>query len=88
MRPPSLRSLTIDNAVLHIYHIHDLSSIPDPLLLQLFLKTIEAGKLNEKVLSVFMNAGSEPIIALIDSLQIPRNLFNPILPTRCKERQL
>ncbi|ERN11875.1 hypothetical protein AMTR_s00020p00173400 [Amborella trichopoda] len=52
------------------------------------MKTIEAGKLNEKVLSVFMNAGSESIIALIDSLQIPRNLFNPILPTRCKERQL
>jgi len=35
--PPSLLSLTIDTAVLHLSNFSDLSSIPDHIILDLFL---------------------------------------------------
>jgi hypothetical protein len=36
MRPPSLLSLTLDSALLHIAHIADLSQLPDHLVIDLF----------------------------------------------------
>ncbi|XP_052152680.1 uncharacterized protein LOC127770961 [Oryza glaberrima] len=36
MRPPSLLSLTLDSALLRIAHLHDLSRLPDHLLIDLF----------------------------------------------------
>ncbi|KAI0510468.1 hypothetical protein KFK09_011070 [Dendrobium nobile] len=37
MKPPTLLSLTIDSALLHIAHIKDLSAVPDFILVELFL---------------------------------------------------
>ncbi|KAG6473986.1 hypothetical protein ZIOFF_067906 [Zingiber officinale] len=84
MRPPSLLSLTIDSALRHIAHITDLSSIPDQILLELFWKTLQAGKLTEKVLKLFMATGNEQILSFIQSLNI-RPILAPVLPTRCSE---
>ncbi|XP_042444325.1 uncharacterized protein LOC122029418 isoform X1 [Zingiber officinale] len=84
MRPPSLLSLTIDSALRHIAHITDLSSIPDQILLELFRKTLQAGKLTEKVLKLFMATGNEQILSFIQSLNI-RPILAPVLPTRCSE---
>ncbi|MQM08692.1 hypothetical protein Taro_041551 [Colocasia esculenta] len=39
MQPPSLLSLTVDAALLHIAHITDLSAIPEPILFDLFLRS-------------------------------------------------
>ncbi|XP_042444326.1 uncharacterized protein LOC122029418 isoform X2 [Zingiber officinale] len=83
MRPPSLLSLTIDSALRHIAHITDLSSIPDQILLELF-RTLQAGKLTEKVLKLFMATGNEQILSFIQSLNI-RPILAPVLPTRCSE---
>ncbi|KAG6472187.1 hypothetical protein ZIOFF_069644 [Zingiber officinale] len=80
MRPPSLLSLTIDSALRHIAHITDLSSIPDQILLELFRKTLQAGKLTEKVLKLFMATGNEQILSFIQSLNI-RPILAPVLPT-------
>ncbi|XP_058093578.1 probable inactive UDP-arabinopyranose mutase 2 [Magnolia sinica] len=80
MKPPSLLSLTIDSALLHIAYISDLSAIPQPILLQLFQRTLSAGKLTEKILKLFMATGDDKILSLIDSLNI-KLIISPVLPT-------
>ncbi|WJX77439.1 putative UDP-arabinopyranose mutase 5 [Trifolium repens] len=83
--PPSLVSLTIDSAVLNLSDISDLSPIPDHILLDLFLRILKAGKLNEKVLKLFIATGKEEVISLVQALNI-RHIVIPVLPTRCSEK--
>ncbi|OVA01665.1 hypothetical protein BVC80_9073g106 [Macleaya cordata] len=78
--PPSLLSLAIDSALRNISHISDLSSVPDPILFQLFLRTLSAGKLTEKVLKVFMATGNDEILSSIQMLDI-QHILTPVLPT-------
>ncbi|CAD5163397.1 uncharacterized protein LOC135582114 isoform X1 [Musa acuminata AAA Group] len=80
MQPPTLLSLTIDSALRHIAHIADLSAIPDPIVLELFWKTLQAGKLTEKVLKLFMATGNEDILSFVHRLNIKPTL-TPVLPT-------
>ncbi|KAK2415609.1 UDP-arabinopyranose mutase [Trifolium repens] len=83
--PPSLVSLTNDSAVLNLSDISDLSPIPDHILLDLFLRILKAGKLNEKVLKLFIATGKEEVISLVQALNI-RHIVIPVLPTRCSEK--
>ncbi|KAL0739215.1 hypothetical protein Bca4012_015425 [Brassica carinata] len=83
--PPSLLSLTVNSALLNISRINDLSHLPDHIVLELFRRTLEAGKLNEKVLRVFMASGNEEVFAIIKALKIKIDL-TPIVPTRCDEK--
>ncbi|KAI4350148.1 hypothetical protein L6164_010657 [Bauhinia variegata] len=83
--PPSLLSLTIDSAVLHISDISDLSPIPDHILRELFLRILKAGKLTEKVLKLFVATGKDEVLSLIQALNI-RHTVTPLLPTRCSEK--
>lgn len=85
MRPPSLLSLTLDSALLRIAHIADLSHLPDHLVIDLFRRTLSAGKLTEKVLKLFLATGCEEIILAVQLLNIKQPLV-PVLPTRCSER--
>ncbi|KAL3749815.1 hypothetical protein ACJRO7_010872 [Eucalyptus globulus] len=57
--PPSLLSLSIDSAVPNLAHFSDLSPLPDHILLDLILRTLRAGKLNEKVLKLFLATGKD-----------------------------
>ncbi|XAR65854.1 hypothetical protein NMG60_11011832 [Bertholletia excelsa] len=82
---PSLLSLTIDSALLNLSNISDLSPIPEHILLDLFLRTLRAGKLNEKILKLFIATGKEEILSLIEALNI-QHIVTPVLPTRCSER--
>lgn len=82
--PPSLLSLSIDSALLNLSNFSDLSPLPDHILLDLFLRTLKAGKLTEKILMLFMATGKDEVLALIQSLNI--QLINPVLPTRCSEK--
>lgn len=84
--PPSLLSLAIDSALINISFISDLSSLPDHILVDLFLKTLRAGKLTEKILKLFVATGKEEIISLIESFNI-QAVLAPVLPTRCCERK-
>ncbi|KAL8532963.1 hypothetical protein ACS0TY_009287 [Phlomoides rotata] len=83
--PPTLLSLAIDSAVINFSRISDLSFIPEHILLDLFLRTLKAGKLNEKILKLFIATGKEEILSVIESLNIRQNLV-PVLPTRCSEK--
>ncbi|KAF3452433.1 hypothetical protein FNV43_RR02866 [Rhamnella rubrinervis] len=83
--PPSLLSLAIDSALINLSYISDLSPLPDHILLDLFLKTLKAGKLNEKVLKLFLATGKDEVLALIQALNIRQSLI-PVLPTRCSEK--
>ncbi|KAI4364621.1 hypothetical protein MLD38_020687 [Melastoma candidum] len=83
--PPSLLSLAVDSAVLHLPYLTDLSPLPDHVLLDLFLRTLKAGKLNERVLKLFLATGNEEVLAFIKALNIQPNLV-PVLPTRCSEK--
>lgn len=85
MKPPTLLSLAIDSALLNISHIPDLSAVPDPILVELFLRTLSAGKLTEKVLKLFLATGNEEILYFVQSLNI-RQILVPVLPTRCSEK--
>lgn len=80
--PPSLLSLAVDSALHNISHFADLSPLPDHVLLDLFLKTLQAGKLNEKILKLFIATDCDEILALIKKLKI-RPILTPVLPTRC-----
>nr|XP_016435309.1 PREDICTED: uncharacterized protein LOC107761584 isoform X2 [Nicotiana tabacum] len=83
--PPSLLSLAIDSALLHISSFSDLSFLPEHILLDLFLRTLRAGKLNEKILKLFIATGKEEILSLIDAFNI-QCVLTPVLPTRCSEK--
>ncbi|KAI5326803.1 hypothetical protein L3X38_035877 [Prunus dulcis] len=83
--PPSLLSLTIDSALFNLSSISDLSTLPEHILIDLFLKTLRAGKLNEKVLKLFKATGKDEILSLIQALNI-RHTLTPVFPTRCSER--
>ncbi|KAL9344847.1 hypothetical protein Peur_062522 [Populus x canadensis] len=78
--PPSLLSLTIDTAVLHLSNFSDLSSIPDHIILDLLLRTLKAGKLTEKVLKLFVATGNDKVLAFIQALNI-QHVITPVLPT-------
>ncbi|ONM12689.1 putative UDP-arabinopyranose mutase 5 [Zea mays] len=80
MRPPSLLSLTLDAALLRIANIADLSHLPDHLLIDLFRRTLSAGKLTEKVLKLFLATDCEDIILAVRLLNIKQPLV-PVLPT-------
>lgn len=83
--PPSLLSLAIDTAVLHLSHFSDLSPLPDHIVLDLFVRTLKAGKLNEKVLNLFMATGKDEVLSVIQALNI-QHVLTPVLPTRCSEK--
>ncbi|XP_044499841.1 probable UDP-arabinopyranose mutase 5 isoform X2 [Mangifera indica] len=78
---PSLLSLTIDKAVPNLSLFSDLSPLPDHILLDLFLRTLKAGKLNEKVLKLFMTSGKDEVLVLIQTLNI-KHILTPVLPTK------
>ncbi|ESQ54164.1 hypothetical protein EUTSA_v10026665mg [Eutrema salsugineum] len=82
--PPSLLSLTVNAAVLNLSRINDLSHLPDHIILDLFARTLKAGKLNERVLRLFMASGNEEVLSIIDALKIKH--VTPILPTHCHEK--
>ncbi|GFS30153.1 hypothetical protein Acr_00g0010470 [Actinidia rufa] len=78
--PPSLVSLAIDAAVLNLSRFSDLSPIPDHILLDLFLRTLRAGKLTEKILKLFIATGNDEVLSLIQALNI-QHVLTPVLPT-------
>ncbi|CAH8364365.1 unnamed protein product [Eruca vesicaria subsp. sativa] len=82
--PPSLLSLTVNSAVLNLSRINDLSHLPDHIVLQIFARTLEAGKLNERILRLFLASGNEEVLSAIDALKIKFDI-TPIIPTRCHE---
>ncbi|KAE8679040.1 putative UDP-arabinopyranose mutase 2 [Hibiscus syriacus] len=79
--PPCLLSLTLDSAVLNLSNITDLSPLPDHILIELFLRTLRAGKLTERVLKLFIATGKDEVFSLIQALNIQVTV-NPVLPTR------
>ncbi|KAL1542545.1 hypothetical protein AAHA92_26625 [Salvia divinorum] len=78
--PPTLLSLAIDSAVLNFSRISDLSFVPEHILLDLFERILLAGKLNEKILKLFIATGKEEVLSFIESLNIRHPLI-PVLPT-------
>ncbi|XP_050224727.1 probable UDP-arabinopyranose mutase 5 [Mercurialis annua] len=78
--PQSLLSLAIDTAVFNLPHFSDLSPLPDHILLDLFARTLKAGKLNEKVLKLFIATGKEEVLSVIRALNI-QHVLTPVLPT-------
>lgn len=83
--PQSLLSLAIDTAVFNLPHFSDLSPLPDHILLDLFARTLKAGKLNEKVLKLFIATGKEEVLSVIRALNI-QHVLTPVLPTRCSDK--
>ncbi|VAH52779.1 unnamed protein product [Triticum turgidum subsp. durum] len=81
MRPaPTLLALTLDAALLRIATLRDLSRLPDHILVDLFRRTLSAGKLTERVLKLFLATDCEEIILLVQLLNIKQPLI-PVLPT-------
>jgi hypothetical protein len=85
MIAPSLLSLAIDATVFNLSNISDLSPLPDHILLDLFLRTLRAGKLTEKVLNLFIATGKDEVNAFIQAMNI-KQIMRPVLPTRCSEK--
>ncbi|GLT87892.1 hypothetical protein SLE2022_059450 [Rubroshorea leprosula] len=83
--PPSLLSLTTDAAVLNLSGITDLSCLPDHVAVDLFRRTLRAGKLTERVLNIFIATGKDEVLSLIQELNI-QHILTPVLPTRCSEK--
>ncbi|XP_038904959.1 uncharacterized protein LOC120091153 isoform X1 [Benincasa hispida] len=84
--PPSLLSLTIHSAIHNLSRISDLSFLPDHIVLDLFLQeTLRAGKLNERILKLFVASGKDEVLLLIEAFNI-QQVVTPVLPTRCSEK--
>ncbi|GLJ27888.1 hypothetical protein SUGI_0547500 [Cryptomeria japonica] len=82
---PTLLNLTIDTAVSNIHRIGSLNSIPDHIVVELFTKTLSAGKLTERVLRIFVATGNEYVLGCVKAFNI-QPILRPILPTRCSEK--
>ncbi|XP_071697833.1 uncharacterized protein [Rutidosis leptorrhynchoides] len=83
--PPSLVSLAIDATLFNLHNISDLSFLPDHILIDLFLRTIKAGKLTPRILKIFVATEKEEVISLIQALNI-QLVLTPVLPTRCSDK--
>ncbi|XP_024967870.1 uncharacterized protein LOC112507482 isoform X2 [Cynara cardunculus var. scolymus] len=83
--PPSLLSLAIDAALFNLHNISDLSFLPEHLLIDLFLRTLRAGKLTDRILRIFVATGKEEILSVIQALNI-QFVLTPVLPTRCSDK--
>ncbi|KAL8223720.1 hypothetical protein R6Q57_019195 [Mikania cordata] len=59
MSPPSLLSLAIDATLYNLHNISDLSFLPEHVLSDLFLRTLKAGKLTERILKIFIATDKE-----------------------------
>ncbi|MCL7035670.1 hypothetical protein MKW94_009680 [Papaver nudicaule] len=82
LQPPSLLSLAIESGVRNISRIPDLSSLPDHIVFDLFQGTVREGKLNDKILKVFIATDNKEVLTYIQRLGIKRVVL-PVLPTRC-----
>nr|XP_043632428.1 uncharacterized protein LOC122603712 [Erigeron canadensis] len=84
--PPSLVSLAIDATVLNLQNIYsDLSFLPDHILIDLFLRTLKAGKLTPRILKIFVATEKEEVLSMIQGLNI-QLVLTPVLPTRCSDK--
>ncbi|KAK8507484.1 hypothetical protein V6N13_141507 [Hibiscus sabdariffa] len=77
--------LIINSAVLNLSNFTDLYPLPDHILVELFLRTLRAGKLTERVLKLFIATGKDEVFSLIQALNIQVTV-TPVLPTRCSEK--
>ncbi|KAI3904318.1 hypothetical protein MKW92_016625 [Papaver armeniacum] len=82
LQPPSLLSLSIESGIRNISRIPDLSSLPDHVVFDLFQGTVREGKLNDKILKVFIATDNKEVLTYIQRLGIKRVVL-PVLPTRC-----
>ncbi|CAK9322027.1 unnamed protein product [Citrullus colocynthis] len=48
-------------------------------------ETLRAGKLNERVLKLFVASGKDEVLSLIEAFNI-QQVVTPVLPTRCSEK--
>ncbi|KAK9063083.1 hypothetical protein SSX86_016953 [Deinandra increscens subsp. villosa] len=79
--PPSLLSLAIDATLYNFHNISsDLSFLPEHILIDLFLRTLKAGKLTPRILKLFLATGKEEILSMIQALNI-QLVLTPVLPT-------
>ncbi|GJR74523.1 zinc finger, CCHC-type containing protein [Tanacetum coccineum] len=79
--PPSLLSLAIDSTISNIQNISsDLSFLPNHILTDLFMRTLNAGKLTPRILKIFVATGDEEIITMIQALNI-QLVWTPVIPT-------
>ncbi|KAI3725359.1 hypothetical protein L1987_46145 [Smallanthus sonchifolius] len=85
MSPPSLLSLAVDATLFNLHNVSDLSFLPEHILIDLFLRTLKAGKLTERIVKIFIATGKEEIISMIQALNI-QLVFTPVLPTRCSDK--
>ncbi|GAQ78055.1 hypothetical protein KFL_000070250 [Klebsormidium nitens] len=84
--PSSLFNQSLDVLVKNIDKVVSLEALPEEVLVLLFQRILQAGKLNEKVLELFLRE-SDKHRELIDSLQSLHIQRPPaILPTRCSYR--
>ncbi|CAK9262202.1 unnamed protein product [Sphagnum jensenii] len=84
-KPPSLLHLSISTAVSNIQRLSNLSCIPDNIVKDLFVGTLDAGKLTEPVLHMFLATGNEEVLHIVQGLGI-RPILKPVLPTRCSQK--
>ncbi|KAK5772745.1 hypothetical protein PVK06_049039 [Gossypium arboreum] len=75
----------LNSAVHNLSNITDLSPLPDHILIELFLRTLRAGKLTERVLKLFIATGKDEVFSLIQALNIQVTV-TPVLPTRCSKK--
>ncbi|KAH1047868.1 hypothetical protein J1N35_038652 [Gossypium stocksii] len=73
----SFRSVTFSH---NLSNITDLSPLPDHILIELFLRTLKAGKLTERVLKLFIAIGKDEVFSLVQALNIQVTV-TPLLPT-------
>ncbi|XP_039036963.1 uncharacterized protein LOC120174044 [Hibiscus syriacus] len=57
-------------------------TFPDHIVIDLFLRTPRAGKINERAFKLFTTAGKDEVFSLIQALNI-RVTGTPVFPTRC-----
>ncbi|CAM6085052.1 unnamed protein product [Calypogeia fissa] len=84
---PSLLNLSIDRVAANIDRLVTLTGIPDHIVAILFEKTLEASKLNDAILMMFLATGNKWVRKRVRDLGI-RPAQRPVLPTTCSGKIL
>lgn len=66
----TLQEMAMQVLAWNVKHVQGLEGVPEEIVLELFKRTIELGKLDEDVLETFLQSGHESVRKIVRSMEI------------------
>lgn len=66
----TLQEMAMQVLARNVKHVEGLQGVPEEIVLELFKRTIELGKLDEDVLETFLQSGHESVRMIVEKMEI------------------